>query len=48
MARKKQQKAAEEIEEITAEEILAQYQEEQPENQDEGDDLIKVDIQEEF
>lgn len=32
----------EEIQEITPEEILAQYQEEQPENQDEGEDLIKV------
>ena len=45
MARKKQENK---IEEITPEEILAQYQEEQPENQDEGDNLEKVVIQEEI
>lgn len=31
---------------ITPEEILAEYQEEQPEMQDEGDDLIKVEERE--
>lgn len=48
MARKKQEKPVEEIEETTVEEILAQYQEEQPEAQDEGENLEKVVIQEEF
>lgn len=47
MARKKQQKAAEEIEETSVEEILAQYQEDQPEAQDEGEGLITVELEEE-
>ncbi len=32
----------EEIKEITPEEILAEYQEEQPEAQDEGEDLVTL------
>ena len=43
MARKKQENA---VDEITVEEILEQYQGEQPEAQDEGENLVKIEEEE--